>query len=538
MGLSIATVMSTGIAGRNDDPARLRTVFWTVWALLLAVKIILASTLAPFGDEAWYWQESRHLDWAFSDLPPATAALIRFGELILGHGVLAMRAPFLLLGSLVPLILVRTSVRLFGARAGWFTGILALAMPLLGTLGLSALPDVPLTLSAALALDLLERAVRTKCLRDWCLLGLALAGAWLSHYRAAMLLLTGVAFLLLTARGRALWTDRGLWLAIAISLLGLVPLLIFNETHGWVALGFQLVERNPWSFHADGLLQPIEQAIVCTPLFYVLLLWTTWACARRVRDGAPWDVLGICSAVPILAWFVLGCFADDTRLRLHWPMQGYLPLLIAAPPLLAATAVGAQAWRRVCVTAAFALLATGCALTLVYFAAAAVPGAATSLTRFKAFPEHWVGWDESSAQARRLLEQVQFKDATLVADNFMLAAELDFAFDGTRPVYALDHPLNTKHGRAPQLALWQRDETALAALGPRPLLLAVEPTARRERERAAWLAQVCARLNAPKLVDNLELYAGRKRFLFLSADGLVVGPHSIAATGDDCAAIR
>jgi hypothetical protein len=190
------------------------------------------------------------------------------------------------------------------------------------------------------------------------------------------------------------------------------------------------------------------------------------------------------------------------------------------------------------VTATFALLATGCALTVVYFAAAAVPGAATSLARFKAFPEHWVGWNESAAQARRLLEQAQFRDATLVADNFMLAAELDFAFDGTRPVYALGHPLNTKHGRAPQLALWLRDETALAALGQHPLLLAVEPTARRERERAAWLAQVCARLDAPKLVDHLELYAGRKRYLFLSAEGLAVGPRSIVATGDDCAAIR
>ena len=538
MDLSIATVMSSRIAGRSDKPARLRTAFWTVWALLLAVKILLAATLAPFGDEAWYWQESRHLDWSFSDLPPATAVLIRFGELILGHGVLAMRAPFLLLGSLIPLVLAHTGTRLFGARAGWFTGMLALGMPLLGTMGLSALPDVPLTLCAALALDLLERAVRTKSLRDWSLLGLALAGAWLSHYRAAMLLLTGLAFLLLTPRGRALWTDRGLWLAIAISLIGLAPLLIFNETHGWVALGFQLVERNPWSFHADGLLQPIEQAIVCTPLFYVLLLWTAWACARRLGDGVPWDVLAICSAVPIVVWFALGCFADDTRLRLHWPLQGYLPLLIAAPPLLAATAVGAHAWRRVSLTATFALLATGCALTLAYFAAAAVPGGAVSLARFKAFPEHWVGWNESAAQTRRLLEQAQFKDATLVADNFMLAAELDFAFDGTRPVYALDHPLNTKHGRAPQLALWQRDETALAALGPRPLLLAVEPTARRERERAAWLAQVCARLDAPKLVDHLELYAGRKRYLFLSADGLVAGPHSISATGDDCTAIR
>ena len=62
--------------------------------------------------------------------------LIRFGELILGHGVLAMRAPFLLLGALLP-SLVRTSGRVvFGARGLVAPGLLALAMPLLGTLGL------------------------------------------------------------------------------------------------------------------------------------------------------------------------------------------------------------------------------------------------------------------------------------------------------------------------------------------------------------------------------------------------------------------
>jgi hypothetical protein len=356
-----------------------------------------------------------------------------------------------------------------------------------------------------------------------------------------MLMLTGLAFLLLSARGRALWRDRGLWVALAISFAGLIPILLFNAQHDWVALGFQLVERNPWHFHADGLMQPIEQAIISTPLFYAAMLWVLWRCLQRVGQGGPWDLLAICAAVPVIAWFVLGCFADDTRLRVHWPLPGYLPLLLALPALLAERSVeiGDSRVRRAFPVAAFALLALGCLATLGWFALAAVPGGASALARFKAFPEHWVGWNEVAARTQSLLAEPRYRDATLVADNFMLAAELDFALDASRPVYTLDHPINAKHGRVPQLALWRRDETALRGLGPRPLLLVIEPTARRERERAAWLETVCARVADPRLTDTLELYAGRKRYLFVNADGLVdahAGRDESTAT--DCTALR
>lgn len=527
---------ASGISSARDYASRWRMTFWMVWALLLILKIALAATLAPFGDEAWYWQESRALDWSFSDLPLATAALIRLGETLFGHGVLAMRAPFLLLGAMVPLVLVQTGTRLFGVRDGWFTGLIALALPLLGTLGLFALPDVPLTLCAALAFDAFERAARTRSLPDWCALGLALAAAWLSHYRAAMLLLAGLAFLLLTGRGRLLWRDRGLWVAVAISLLGLVPLLIFNLEHDWVALSFQVFERNPWAFHGDGLVQPLEQAIVCTPLFYLLLIWAAWRCVQRCRAGAPWDLLAACSAVPWIAWFVLGCFADDTRLRLHWPLQAYLPLLVALPALLE-PAHAVRGLRKSLSIAAFVVLAAGCVLTIAYFAAAAVPGGATSLARFKAFPEHWVGWNEVAAETRGLLEEERFSDATLVADNFMLAAELDFALAAARPVYSLDHPINTKHGRAPQLALWRRDERALRDLAAGRLLVVIEPTARRERERAPWLDRVCSTLKAPQVVGRLDLYGGRKRYLFVAADGLA-DPTPAPVPGGACSDFR
>ncbi len=510
-----ATRSASGVAA-----SRWRSAFWFAWGFSQVVRIALAANLAPFGDEAWYWQESRALDWSYSDLPLATAWLIRLGEMVFGHGVFAMRVPFLLLGALVPFVLIRTGNRVFGSPVGWQAGLLALALPLLGTLGIFALPDVPLTLCWVVAIDALESALRTRDRRAWTLLGFALAGAWLSHYRAGMLILTGLAYLAFTPRGRRSWRDRGLWLAVGISLLGLIPLLMFNVEHGWVALGFQLVERNPWSFHADALVQPVEQAIVCTPLFYLLLLWAAVRAARRMNAGEPWDLLATCAFVPIVGYFVLGCFADDTRLRLHWPLPGYLPLLLVLPVLLGERRRTRDSLlRRAALASAFSLLLLGCCLAYGYLALAATSGGAGVLTRFKAFPEHWVGWNEVAEETRARLARPEFAHAVLVADNFMLAAELDFAFGGTRAVYTLDHPINVKHGRAPQLALWQRDESALRALGPNRLLLVSEPTARRERERAAWLSSLCTRVENLAPEGRLDLYGGRKRYLFFAASG-------------------
>jgi 4-amino-4-deoxy-L-arabinose transferase-like glycosyltransferase len=508
--------------------AHWRRLFWRVWCGAILIRLILAIRLAPFGDEAWYWLESRHLALGYSDLPPATAWLIRLGETLFGHGVLALRAPFLLLGALLPLLIMRTATRVFDARAGWCAGLLVLLMPLPGLLGIFALPDGPLTFAAAWALDAFERAARAGKWRDWTGLGLALALACLSHYRAGMLLVAGFVFLTAFARGRALWRKRGLWLALLLGIGGAVPALLFNVWHDWSALDFQLVERNPWRFHADALWQPIEQALVCTPLFYALLLWALWQTARR-RAHAPWDLFLCCAAVPIVGYFVLGLFADATRFRVHWPLPGYLPLLIVLPVLLR-TARIARGLR----IAAFALLLLGNALAMAYLGMASIPGAASVLARAKAFPQQFVGWHEAAAQTQSLLAQPRFADSILVADNFMLAAELEFALDDARTVYTLDHPINAKHGRAPQLAQWQRDESGLRAHAGHKVLLVVEPGARRARERAAWLETVCSRIADLQAVARLDAYDGRKRYRWYA--GVVPAQASIRADTDCVAA--
>jgi 4-amino-4-deoxy-L-arabinose transferase-like glycosyltransferase len=481
--------------------------FVAVFVIESLLKLMLAARLPLFADEAFYWQESRHLAWGYSDLPGLTAWMIRFGQTLAGEGALALRWPFLLVGALLPWLVVLWTRRHFGARRGWQAGLVALGLPLAGTLGVLALPDVVLATMAMLAVLALDRAIERDRWRDWLLLGVALLLAVASHYRAAMLLVAGAVFALATVRGRSLWRRPGWYLALAFGALGVVPVLIYNLGHQWAGLAFQAVERNPWRFHADALAQPLEQAFVCTPPLYALLLWAAWCSLRRVREGAPWDLAGTLAPVFLLGYFLGGLFADDLRFRLHWPLPGYLPLVAVLPALLAETR-----WRRGWLATAFAVLAVAQIVTFALLFAA-VRGGDGGWMRDNGVGRAFAGWREAGVIASR---QLHGDGATvLVADNFKLGAELDFALHGERPVYVLDSPANHKHGRAPQLRDWRLDQQALVDThAGAPVLLAVEETSLREAQRPAWLGSICARFDGLQPVTRLDLPRMDRRIAF------------------------
>src|SRR6478672_1973678 len=178
-----------------------RRWFVGLWLAILALRLVLASRLPLFVDEAFYWQEGRHLAWAYSDLPGMTAWLARLGD-ALGQGTLALRLPFLAIAAVVPWVVARMTAREFGAKAGWQAGSLALLLPLAGTAGLLALPDVPLLLATALCIDAALRLLRGVTLPAAAELAIGLVIGGLTHYRFAAVIAVGFVALLVLADGR------------------------------------------------------------------------------------------------------------------------------------------------------------------------------------------------------------------------------------------------------------------------------------------------------------------------------------------------
>ncbi|MDR6935211.1 glycosyltransferase family 39 protein [Luteibacter sp. 3190] len=506
-GVAMSMVERSSVAARARS---WRGAFLVLFALTCVVKLVIACTLSPFGDEAFYWQESLRPASGYSDLPPATAWLIALSEACLGHGLLAMRLPFLCIGALLPWQAGAIAARVGGETARWQAAIGVTLLPLAGSLGVLALPDVPLTFAILLATQGLVAALDRDRLVDWCLLGAGLAIAWTTHYRAAMPMLAGLVFLLITARGRALWRRPGLWFALAIAAIGLVPIALYNIEARGAGVAFQVVERNPWRFQADALVQPLEQALTCTPIAWVVMLWALWQAWRR-RAVAPFDAVGVIGGTFVLGYFVLGLFADDVRFRVHWPLPGWILACTVLPSLLQEAGSG---WRRAAL-AGFALAGIGLAAGFAWLGLAASTHGAGVLADVKAFPSNFTGWREASDAVRARL--AARPGAIVVADNFMLAAELRFVLGASATVYSLDSPLNVKHGRAPQLAAWGDDERGLAAHEGRRVLLVVDETSLRERERPAWLGSICSRVVDVVPVSRVDLFGGRRRFALYDA---------------------
>jgi 4-amino-4-deoxy-L-arabinose transferase-like glycosyltransferase len=499
------TVSASASSNAPADPSA-RTPFLAAWIGLLALKLWLAARLPLFGDEAFYWLEGQHPAWAYSDLPGLTAWMARIGVALAGNTPLGLRWPFLLMGAALPWLCVRIARRWFDAEAGWRAGLIALLLPLASTLGVLALPDVPLVFATLLAFDacaaLLAEFTSAACLQ----LAVALALGATSHYRFLIALFAGGVALVSLREGRALFRRSGFVLALAIGALGWLPLLVFNLDQHAAGLRFQLLDRNPWQFHLYALKLQLAQPLITGPLLYAGLLWVLWQSWRR-RDDPRWRFLLIAGGLPLLVFVVLAPFLDIQRVSFHWPVTAYL-LLSTAVPLLGARRRLAYAW--VCASSAL--------LTVALYGLLAVttlPNGMTTLARWGFYPLTFAGWDAATQATRARLASMP-RETLLVADNFMLAAELEFGFGGTRPVYVLDHPLNAKHGRALQLALWHRDEAALASLSRRPMLVVAEETMLDPQRREPWSRHLCALWPGLHALGGLDVDLGRKRFLFYS----------------------
>lgn len=490
--------------------------FLATWLALLAAKLAIAARLPLFVDEAFYWQEGRHLAWAYSDLPGLTAWLARLGDALAPGNVLALRLPFLAIGALLPWLVMRMAAREFDARTGWLAGILAMLLPLSGSLGLLALPDVPLLLASALCMDAGLRLLRGVDAFAAAELGLGLLIGGLSHYRFAAAILVGFIALLLLREGRSALRNPKTWAAIAVGALAWLPLLAWNLQNADAGLRFQLVDRHPWRFGSDGIRLGRMQLLQATPILLVAMAIAAW---RGLRDPRPAvRYLAISGASLVLGFLALGFFADRERVSFHWPLPGYLALLPLVPAVLARWPRG---WR----VAAWATTGIGLGAVLAFHVVASVPKWRERAAAYNFHPTNFAGWDVLPGAVRARLATMP-PGTRLLAGNFKIGAELGHALGDPRlPV--LEHPLNDKHGRAPQLASWGLAHAGRVGLGRGPLLLATSAGDVDFRDLLAYYHRLCAQVGPLPPPQVLDVDHGRQRFLLFALDA---GPRAGACT--------
>lgn len=315
------------------EDARWRSLALRLVLALTALRLLwhLFTPIGILGDEAYYWEWGRHLDWGYYSKPPLIGWLYGSVGRLTGDSLYAFKATATLLtgGGLWFFFL---AVRRCCGGGVAFWALAASALSIGNTLLASILTiDAPLLFFWCLALWLYTRLLFDDGKPAWgiaLLLGLALGFGHLSKQMMLafpVLMLGGAWF----AR-RELLKAPHLYAAIVLSLAFLLPPLYWNIQNHWVTVSHTGHHFDPQPFdpaEVAGRYASLAAvtAVLLTPILFGLLLAAGWS-ARRWKSQPPrMKVLCLFGIIPLLGIAALGLRQE---INPNWPAVFY-PAAIA-----------------------------------------------------------------------------------------------------------------------------------------------------------------------------------------------------------------
>jgi len=448
----------------------LTVIVWAIVALIVVVRGIVGFTLPLTGDEAYYWEWSRHLAWGYVDHPPLVAwtiaAFSHFGQT---PGF--VRLGFVLCGLGASIAIAGCASELTGDRRAGGLAALALALTPLASLAFgTASPDGPYLLFWAFALWFGARAFKRNARLDWAVLGVAIAGVLLARV-LGFALLFGICAYALTPSVRHVWR-RGLPLALGIAALLYAPFIFWNATHDWVTLSFALVHRHEeahaFELRRVGVLLLTQAAAYSPGIFIAVLL-----CAIRPRNAfLAW------TAIPQLLIVTVLAFVE--RVEIHWIFGTLVSL--AAMLGVAYTQISHRAriiWTTICVVPGAILVPAILAVSLRPLPIYNVVHRETGAQLRNGGPFEIMTYTLVAQDAARLAKE---RDAIVMTDGYGLSSVMDFDA-GIAPV-VIGYDWQGRESRA-----WYPDGTHVH----RALFVDKEPLATRP-DFSIHLRRACARV--------------------------------------------
>ena len=432
----------------TDSSLARRNTRWLL-TVVFAMHFALGAGVGLSVDEAHYLLYAAHPALSYFDHPPLVG-WVQWPMLQLTTSTVLLRLIPGLLWLATAVLVYRLAQRLQGSgengqaqaqRAGlWAVVALALA-PLLHVLGIGLLPDTLLMFFAAALMGQTLHLTQTSQVQrplPWLLLGLTLGLAGLSKY-TAVFFAAGVGVSLLTVHGWRLLRNPWLWVAAALALLMVLPVLLWNAQNDWISLSYQAKHGRGSAWQAEHVLRFLLLQVLA---YGPLLLWGMkgWLQAdrRNTRLMVVFFVIPFC---------VLAVMAGGGSSLPHWTAPAWVALAPFAGMGLARAVRGSGRW----LVAGFAALqALGCAALLGLMLSAGQPllPAGTGVVQAGANPlADLHGWAAAGERARALAQQHGLK--SVAVQNWTLASRLGW--------YARPLPVHVLEDRFDQFDLWAGD---------------------------------------------------------------------------------
>lgn len=214
-----------------------------VLLLVLAVtaaRLVYLAWFCPYTlleDEAHYWEWSRHLAWSYYSKGPGVAWLIAMSTAVFGDTEFAVRLPAALSSAVAALALAGLARDASGdKRAGFFAAAVFQLVPMFQSTSLMMTIDMPYAACWSLAAWWCWRGWMMGRIECFVAAGLAVAAGVAFKHTMLLFLPGAVVFAVLAARngGRANW--MGVATVLVLSLVGLVPNVIWNAQHDWATV--------------------------------------------------------------------------------------------------------------------------------------------------------------------------------------------------------------------------------------------------------------------------------------------------------------
>ena len=502
-------------------------VFLISFTLLLLLKIMLASILDLYSDEIFYWQASTIPAIAYSDLPFVTAFLVGVGASLDYHNPLAVRAVFILMGSSIPFLVYWLAIPITNKKDALQSAFLTLCLPLLGFLGLLAVPDAPLIFLGILSIGFFERALRTNLTKFWIATGVFVALGLSTHYRFLLYPASAILFLTIFSPVRKQWKNPRLWLCIMVASVGLIPILWFNFSHSFESAAFYFIDRHPWEFDKAGLLHVFEQIAITSPPMYLLFLTTIYLMIGKVRAHfLPAALLLSFSLTNLLVYAVLAPWSDSNSTTLHWPLSGYMPLIVFLPESLRLIYKRFSKTRYKSAARPLVALIPAMGLCWTFGILLGIGSQAFQAPLQKVFGEEilstkMAGWKQFTEHTKQLIIEKNLSSSpTIVTDNYYTAAQLEFAgIKGN--IYTIDKSKALQDGRLRQYQIWDKHQNGLIQQVQKPALFITEDSVLSILEKHKVIEEMCMYSDELVFVSKLTLFDRAKTFSYYSTANLL-----------------
>jgi dolichol-phosphate mannosyltransferase len=370
------TSMSQHHAENNSTPefgtamgkkSSISVIFWTVLGITTLMRLTYALKLPLTGDEAYFWEWGRHPALGYYDHPPVAGWILWFTRQIFGDTVGAVRIPAVLAGTMVVTVIHRFTLDITGSRK-WaaLTGLLAIGIPVLSAFGVIYSTDTPVLAAGTLGGYFFHRAVNRGNDRAWIWTGICFAIVLGSKFLGVPLLGAAALYLLLNPGARGHLKTPGPYAAAALSLLGFIPVIIWNASNEWATFAFNFTTRHSSSsFSLKSVLDYLAgQALGLSPMVFLLAIPILAASIPVWREGGEKGRrLAAFFALAPLGGFLL--LSPVTKVGVHWPAVAVPFLAVALGAKLSAAPTSKKTY--------FATAATAWSITIVLFLIPLVP---------------------------------------------------------------------------------------------------------------------------------------------------------------------